>query len=267
MKKVFSIILRIICGFWGIYFLLASIGGILICFTDTSVPIVLCLLLTVIFAIVGILLIKIAFNKQKSNTDSTVNRNINNIPNTTPYQANQSVATCSTRTQNEPRYQPTSFQASNGRLKTSVVVPTVSNEFKTNMHQAYSTMQLQDDIRILNDCIHILNSTRNLDTFFSRYELAMQTILTLEQAKQSGIIINIPVTSQDIILLKGRADKVLQAAYDKELKEIDALKTVNGKKNRIDKFILHLSEYHDEFEFSDTYNNIISELNIYKKEL
>lgn len=67
--------------------------------------------------------------------------------------------------------------------------------------------------------------------------------------------------------LKGRADEVLQSTYDKELKEIDKLKTADGKKNRIDKFILHLSEYYDEFEFSSTYSNIMNSLNLYKKSL
>ena len=67
--------------------------------------------------------------------------------------------------------------------------------------------------------------------------------------------------------LKGRADEVLQSTYDKELKEIDKLKTADGKKNRIDKFILRLSEYYDEFEFSSTYRNILNSLNLYKEDL
>ena len=53
MKKVFSVLSRIICGFFGIYFLLCSIGGIINCFINPSIPIVLCLLLTFIFAIIG----------------------------------------------------------------------------------------------------------------------------------------------------------------------------------------------------------------------
>lgn len=54
-----------------------------------------------IFAIIGILLTKIAFNK-KTSTDSASNVAINNIPDSPTYQVGQSVATCSVNTQNEP---------------------------------------------------------------------------------------------------------------------------------------------------------------------
>lgn len=64
---------------------------------------------------------------------------------------------------------------------------------------------------------------------------------------------------------KDRADNVLEAVYAKELKEIQALKTPTGKRNRIDKFLNLLSEYFDEFEFSDVYNNIVDELNTLKQ--
>ncbi len=140
-------------------------------------------------------------------------------------------------------------------------------EVLRSMRTAYSPMQAQEDIRILNDCISLLRTTTNLDTFFSRYELALQKIMTLEQAKAAGILMNLPITSDYVMSLKGRADEVLQSTYDKELKEIDKLKTADGKKNRIDKFILRLSEYYDEFEFSSTYRNIINSLNLYKEDL
>lgn len=144
---------------------------------------------------------------------------------------------------------------------------TYPEEVLSSMRTAYSPMQVQDDIRVLNDCINLLCTTTNLDTFFSRYELASKKIMTLEQAKAAGIPINMSITSDYVMTLKKRADEVLQATYDKELKEIDALKTVTGKKNRLDKFILHLSEYYDEFEFSSTYSNIMNSLNLYKKSL
>ena len=114
-------------------------------------------------------------------------------------------------------------------------------EVLRSMRTAYSPMQAQEDIRILNDCISLLRTT--------------------------GILMNLPITSDYVMSLKGRADEVLQSTYDKELKEIDKLKTADGKKNRIDKFILRLSEYYDEFEFSSTYRNILNSLNLYKEDL
>ena len=95
----------------------------------------------------------------------------------------------------------------------------------------------------------------------------MQTVLTLNQAKQAGIKVNVPITPEYINSLKGRANEILQSTYHNELKEIDSLKTITGKKNRIDKFIVQLSEYYNEFEFSDLYSDIINSLNNYKKQL
>lgn len=156
----------------------------------------------------------------------------------------------------------TSGQAMNRRAPSSSPYPP---EVLASMRTAYSRSQIDNDIRILNDCINIMNSTSNLETFFSRYETAMQTAFSLQMARDAGIIVNTNITPSYISSLKDRADNVLEAVYAKELKEIQALKTPTGKRNRIDKFLNLLSEYFDEFEFSDVYNNIVDELNTLKQ--
>lgn len=156
----------------------------------------------------------------------------------------------------------TSGQAMNRRVPSSSPYPP---EVLASMRTAYSRSQIDNDIRILNDCINIMNSTSNLETFFSRYETAMQTAFSLQMARDAGIIVNTNITPSYISSLKDRADNVLEAVYAKELKEIQALKTPTGKRNRIDKFLNLLSEYFDEFEFSDVYNNIVDELNTLKQ--
>ena len=157
--------------------------------------------------------------------------------------------------------------ASGSVMKVTVQKSSAPKEILTQMQTSYSDIQGQNDIRILKDCVNLMNTTNNIETFFSRYELAMEKALTLEQAKQAGININTSITSDYVISLKNRADYVLQATYNKELEKINELKTTNGKRNRIDKFISFLSEYQDEFEFSNVYRNIIDSLNSYKKEL
>lgn len=155
-----------------------------------------------------------------------------------------------------------SGQAMNRKVPSSSPYPP---EVLASMRTAYSRSQIDNDIRILNDCINIMNSTSNLETFFSRYETAMQTVFTLQMARDAGIIVNTDITPSYISSLKDRADNVLEAVYAKELKEIQALKTPTGKRNRINKFLNLLSEYFDEFEFSDVYNNIVDELNTLKQ--
>lgn len=140
-------------------------------------------------------------------------------------------------------------------------------EASTTMKQCYSSIQLQDDLRILKDSVTLLRNTTNLETFFNRYELAMKTTYVVDQAKNAGILIENPFPADYLLELKGRSEDVLRISYEKELKKIVSLKTANGKRNRIDRFINNLSEYQDEFEFSYLYKNIIDNLNQIKKEL
>ena len=142
-------------------------------------------------------------------------------------------------------------------------------EVLVSMRSAYSQMQAQNDIRILNESIDILKYTESLETFFSRYELAMSKSFTLDQAKAAGIHINTSITPQDVVSLRKRIEHILMREYNNELKKIATLKTPNGKLNRIDKFISFLSQYYYEFdfEFPDAYRSVIDELNSLKKEL
>ena len=245
MKKTLLLILKFIakllCILYGVGFLLEGIVGIIICFTDDINPLALGIILAIFFLALGTLLLYVAIKK--------IHLTSKNIPeqNTTLSENNRTL-------KQEP-------------IHAEIISSPVPEEQLRDMRQCYSPMQAQGDIRVLNDCISIMNSTSNLNTFFSRYELAMQTILTLEQAKQAGINVNIPTTSSYVMSLKNRADYVLQSAYKKELEEISNLKTPNGKRKRIDKFISNISEYQDEFEFSETYKNIMNDLNSYKNEL
>ncbi len=154
------------------------------------------------------------------------------------------------------------------KITTKPTKTTYPEEVLASMRTAYSPVQAQSDIRILNDCVDLLQNTENLETFFSRFELAMRKAYTLDQAKAAGISISTSITPKYILSLKKeRADYVLQCAYTNELKKIATLKTSTGKMNRIDKFINSISGYQTTFEFSDTYENIINDLNLLKKKL
>lgn len=148
------------------------------------------------------------------------------------------------------------------------LIDDTSNQFIPGMKGTYTSIQMQNDIRILNDCLSIMQTTNNLETFFHRYELAMQKIYTLNFAKSSGIKVNISFTPDKIISLKeSQKNRVLQMNYNKEISEIDKLKTVQAKNNGIDKFLSFLSQYEDEYEFSGSYKDVISSLKLFKKQI
>ncbi len=139
------------------------------------------------------------------------------------------------------------------------------NETPNKPTVAYSEMQVDNDLRILNDCINLMQSTNNLETFFSRYELAIQKSLALEQA---GTNLNPIMTSQAIMQSKNsNLERILQTIYEKELTAINGLKTNKGKINRIDKLLETLSNYKADLQSLNNYKKIAINLHKLKKEL
>lgn len=146
----------------------------------------------------------------------------------------------------------------------------VPEEIMEDMRSSYTIQNSENNMRIAQESLDIMNKTNNLDTFFSRYETAMQHALTLEQARKADIYVSVPLGFSDSILAtkSEQQGNVLKRAFENELHEINKLKTNKGKLNRIDKFIEKVKSYEDEFEFTaeDVYNEILSKLRLLKKE-
>lgn len=138
-----------------------------------------------------------------------------------------------------------------------------------NIKNSLTRVQINDSLRILSDCIDIITHTSNLETFFSRYNLAMTHITNLELYKYAGIVFELPMRYDDVANFKNEACRVLQASYNKELDKINELKTNKGKINHIDKYIELLKEYEFEFDidFSTEYEIIITSLETLKANL
>ena len=54
------------------------------------------------------------------------------------------------------------------------------------MPGAYTVAEAKNHVRIVQDCLNIFEKTKNLETFFSRYEYGMQIALTVDQAAKAG---------------------------------------------------------------------------------
>lgn len=226
MRKIISVLLRLLGTLFGIFFLLGTLGGIISCFMLPTNELIFTVPFTIILLLIGILILRISLK----------NHNRRQSPKS-----------------NTPTL--TTFSSS------------VPQSTLAAMKETYTATQINRDIQILEDSVHLINSTSSLETFFSRYELALQKIMSLEQAKQAGIKVSTTITSDYVMSIRRRADEVLTLEYQKELKAIETLKTISGKKNRIDRFISKISEFYDEFEFSNTYRSILTDLNEYKKQL
>lgn len=138
---------------------------------------------------------------------------------------------------------------------------TPTSNIPNKVPAAYSEMEIQNDLRILKESINIMQTTAKLDTFFNRYELAIQKSRTLSN-------INPEMTLQAILQLKNSSlERILQTVYEKELSSINALKTTKGKINRIDKLLETLSKYKEDLITVSSYKKIAISLHKLKKEL
>lgn len=142
---------------------------------------------------------------------------------------------------------------------------TLTSNMPNKLSATYSKSQAQDDLRILNDCTKLMQTTTNFETFFSRYELAMKKALALQQ---SGMNVgNFTKSNQIIELKQNNLERILQTTYNKEISAINGLKTAKGKINRTNKLLDMLSQYSNELEVVNGYSKIVNNLKELQKEL
>lgn len=121
-----------------------------------------------------------------------------------------------------------------------------------SMRDTYTVSQAKNDCRILNDCLDIIEKTKNLDTFFSRYELGMRTALTLRQAGEAGIA-TATLELPDVFLKAAESQKkrVLMDSFNKEKEKIEKLATVNAREKHWQQYLEKLEQYEDQYILTD----------------
>lgn len=197
----------------------------------------------------------ISKNKNNKSNKPKEPRNIIISAPSSPNNQNLTIQTAPTPAQNN-NSQPTTVPSDNATPKSNI-----SNKIPA----AYSEIEIQNDLRILNDCIKLMQTTNNFETFFNRCELAMQKSSALES---TGLNINPEMTLQAILQLKNSSlERILQTVYEKELSSINSLKTTKGKISRIDKLLETLSKYREDLISVSNYKKIVLNLHKLKKEL
>ena len=71
-------------------------------------------------------------------------------------------------------------------VKTELTQPDVPEDTLRDMRKYYSTMQAENDARIMRESFQLCQQTFAYETFFSRLQLAERKALTLLQAKKAG---------------------------------------------------------------------------------
>lgn len=133
------------------------------------------------------------------------------------------------------------------------------NRAINSMKGTYTIAQAKDHIRILQDCLNIIEKTKNLDTFFSRSEYGMQIALTLNQAQQAGII---PQTSDfPSVFFKAvhsQKERILGDSFWDQKEKIAKYTTPKTKINHWNQYLELLNKYSDQFdlEFQSEFQEI-----------
>ncbi len=170
------------------------------------------------------------------------------------------------------KYKKAKKKIDDGSIEVSVESSEVPKEILKDMRKSYTIQQASNDIRIARESLDIMENTENIDTFLSRYETAMQKVLTLLQAKQAGIPIKLEDNFKETLISAKKEEfgRLLYRSWGKELEKIDSLKTNKGKLSRLNKYIEKIQEiYEDEIEYvaDREYEDILSKAEKLKREL
>ena len=119
--------------------------------------------------------------------------------------------------------------------------------------RAHASFQSQQSLKIVQDCVELVNATVNPDVFFMRYNLMLEHLEKLAGLECAGIFENSPeLPSEAFLRVEAQFDTAtndfLDRSFEKAKEHADALKTDSGKMNAIkryfdnmEKYIIHMS--------------------------
>lgn len=141
---------------------------------------------------------------------------------------------------------------------------------KQSSKNNFKIMQVENDIRILNECLTIIDNTDKLDTFFSRWDLVEKKLDVLLEAEQKGLAHGISQINNN--LLENKTNLFIRVAernYERMISDIQKLKTAKGKINRIDKYLREIMRYDSLYRMYryDLYLGIVARARELKEQL
>lgn len=106
----------------------------------------------------------------------------------------------------------------------------------------------EGSLKIINDCVHLVNTTVNPEVFFMRYNLMLEHLEKLVGLECTGIFENsreLPSEAYDRVY--GQFDAATIDFFDRSFENAknhaETLKTENGKKNAIKRYFDNMEKY------------------------
>lgn len=146
--------------------------------------------------------------------------------------------------------------------------PTISSNLNPDraiqsMKTAFTAEQGKDQLRILHDCLNLIEKTKSLDTFFGRYEFGMQAALTLDMAQKAGVVQNtenLPTVFFNAVA--SQKIRVLSDSFWDQQSKIEKLSTNKAKITHWKRYLDTLSKYEDQYslEYEAEYQDVIAQV-------
>jgi len=133
----------------------------------------------------------------------------------------------------------------------SSLAPDAPDDTLQDMRKHYTATQAQEDVRIMQESLQLIQQTTNFDTFISRLSLVQRSALTLLQAEKAGCRGILAGTREacEKALAGAQSAKVnfLFNSYIKETNAALSLKTQAGKRKRLEAYLSKLREHEADF--------------------
>lgn len=114
--------------------------------------------------------------------------------------------------------------------------------------RAQARIQSQGSLKIVNDCVELVNTTVKPEVFFERYNLMLEHLETLAGLECTGIFENSrELPSEAFLRVEAQFDAAtndfLDRSFEKAKEHANTLKTENGKKNAIKRYFDNMEKY------------------------
>ena len=103
-------------------------------------------------------------------------------------------------------------------------------------------------IKIANDCANIVNTTKNPDVFFERFNLLIKEFENMSKIEKFGCFKGTLPSENLSKILANKENSIndfIDRFFNDTISQIDSLKTIKAKERRIDNFYNKLSQYNN----------------------
>lgn len=108
--------------------------------------------------------------------------------------------------------------------------------------------QADNHLKIVRDCVELVNTTVNPDVFFKRYYLLLEHLEELVKLECTGIFANskeLPSVAFERVDIQfdSATNDFLDRSFESAKNHADTLKTENGKRNAINRYFENMENY------------------------